>query len=293
MRRGTLWWLLASAVLMIIGAFGPWVTAFSISVAGTDGSNDGWVVVAAAGVGAGLCYAARASRAAGVWALLGGIVGFAVTVYDRGHVQTAINRGGAFAQALAHVGWGLNLALVASISMALAGVAVLLQGGSSSEVLGSERPGSGQQRVALDRPEAAVARMEDAEAAFQQARFGAALSILFDEVYEASRRRDAEHLGAVKALAEKIERAPVSQQRDRAKAARLIQTADEAMASIEPRREELTAAEAQAKASTNEAGAEAEPVVAPASPLDIVQERYARGEITREEFQQLKSDLAD
>lgn len=129
------WWVLGSGALMLIGAFGPWASVLAMSVGGTDGSNDGWLVVAAAVIGGGLCYVARRGRWAGVWALLGGVVGSAVTVYDRGNVQDAIDRGGAFAQALVHVGWGLNLALIASLSMALAGVVALVQGRS-------EAPGS-------------------------------------------------------------------------------------------------------------------------------------------------------
>lgn len=117
---------------MLLGAFGPWVTVLAISVAGTDGSNDGWLVAAAAVIGGGLCYATRESKGAGVWALLGGVAGFAVTVYDRGHVQTAINQGGAFTKALSHVGWGLNLALAASVSMAFAGLTALIQTRSAS-----------------------------------------------------------------------------------------------------------------------------------------------------------------
>jgi hypothetical protein len=45
------WWAVGSLAGMALGAFGPWVTVVgfaSASVAGTDGSNDGWVVVAAA-----------------------------------------------------------------------------------------------------------------------------------------------------------------------------------------------------------------------------------------------------
>lgn len=126
------WWMLASGALMLLGAFGPWVTALGMSAAGTDSSNDGWLVVAAALIGGGLCYAARNRRVAGVWALLGGIAGLAVTAYDRGNVQDAINHGGPFAQALAHVGWGLNLALVASASMAIAGVVALTRARSAA-----------------------------------------------------------------------------------------------------------------------------------------------------------------
>src|SRR5436309_14409061 len=80
------WWVLGSAALMVIGAFGPWVKALGQSVGGTDGSNDGWLVVAAAVIGGLLFYATRTHRTAGVWALLGGIGGVAVTLYDRSQV---------------------------------------------------------------------------------------------------------------------------------------------------------------------------------------------------------------
>ena len=43
---------------MVVGALGPWATVFGSSVSGTDGSNDGWLVVAAAAIGGGLYYGA-------------------------------------------------------------------------------------------------------------------------------------------------------------------------------------------------------------------------------------------
>ena len=112
--------MFGSAALMIVGAFGPWVQALGQSVGGTDGSNDGWLVVAAALIGGLLFYATRSSRSAGVWALLGGIGGIAVALYDRSHLQNAIDHGGPLARALVQVGWGLNLALAASVSMTIA-----------------------------------------------------------------------------------------------------------------------------------------------------------------------------
>jgi hypothetical protein len=122
MQQRIQWWVLGSGVLMLIGAFGPWVTVLGISVSGTDGSNDGWLVVAVAAIGGGLYYAMRRRRDAGVWPLLGGLAGLAVTAYDRENLQAA----GVFAGVL-QVGWGLNLALIASVSMAVAGVFAIIQ----------------------------------------------------------------------------------------------------------------------------------------------------------------------
>lgn len=125
--RGVQWWVLGSAALMVVGAFGPWVKALGVSVGGTDGSNDGWLVVAAAAIGGLLFWSLRARRGGGIWALLGGIAGAGVSIYDRSHVQSAINHGGVFASALVRVGWGLNLDLVASISMAVAAAVYIYQ----------------------------------------------------------------------------------------------------------------------------------------------------------------------
>jgi hypothetical protein len=138
MRQGgqaVRWWVLGSAVLMVVGAFGPWVKALGQSVSGTDGSNDGWLVVAAAVIGGLLFYATRTSRSAGVWALLGGIAGIGITLYDRSHVQHAINQGGALARALVQIGWGLNLALAASVSMTIAAAVYLYNSREQEQAL--------------------------------------------------------------------------------------------------------------------------------------------------------------
>ena len=48
------WWAAGSLVLMVVGAFGPWATVADLTIHGTDGGRDGWVVVGAAGIAA-LC----------------------------------------------------------------------------------------------------------------------------------------------------------------------------------------------------------------------------------------------
>ena len=125
MASGLRWWAWLSAGLMVIGAFGAWATIGSVSVGGTVG--DGWFVIIAAGLGAGLFHGMRGSGSAGAWPLIGGVVSLAITVYDRSHLEEFINHGGAVAQPPVQVGWGLNVALIASISMAVAGVVSLVQ----------------------------------------------------------------------------------------------------------------------------------------------------------------------
>jgi hypothetical protein len=42
----TFWWAVASIVLMLVGAFGPWAKVLGlVTVNGTDDGKDGWVVV--------------------------------------------------------------------------------------------------------------------------------------------------------------------------------------------------------------------------------------------------------
>lgn len=119
-------WAAVSLVCMLIGAFGSWVSVLGASVSGTDGSNDGWIVVGACVVaGAALVrYLQAPRRSAAIGVSLAGAVGAAVTIWDRVDISNRIEDAGEFAGALARVGWGLNLALAGSVSLALAGVAL-------------------------------------------------------------------------------------------------------------------------------------------------------------------------
>jgi hypothetical protein len=125
-RLAFLAWMLASAAFMLIGAFGPWVKALGFSVSGTDGSNDGWIVFAAAVIACVLVLLMRRSRLAGLWALLAGGIGAGVTIYDRNNVSNELSKGGEFAQSLVQIGWGLNLAMIASLSLSIAGLIWML-----------------------------------------------------------------------------------------------------------------------------------------------------------------------
>jgi hypothetical protein len=128
------WWLGASAALMIIGSFGPWVRALFISASGLDG--DGWFTLIAGAVAVVLTmlYARTMRRPRPWWPLLVCVVaagvGVAVTLNIWIDVESADGSGGSTTDeedlfdfdtdALVSVGWGLVMTLVASISLALA-----------------------------------------------------------------------------------------------------------------------------------------------------------------------------
>src|SRR5690348_9060240 len=110
MRHGTQWWMGISAVLMSIGAFGPWVTWRLVEMSGVYSFN-GSIVLAAAVVGGALVLAVRRSPVAGCWALAAGVAGIAVMVNAYSRIEQIINRGQALrVQPLAQVGWGFELA---------------------------------------------------------------------------------------------------------------------------------------------------------------------------------------
>jgi hypothetical protein len=124
------WLGFAAAAAMLLGAFGPWgkvVGLVNVSVSGTDGSNDGWAVVVAALVGAGgqVAYM-RGERWAGLAPLIAGIVAFAVTYSDRGNFSDVADDNTSDVVNL-QVGWGLNLAMGASLVLGVVGLVALFE----------------------------------------------------------------------------------------------------------------------------------------------------------------------
>jgi hypothetical protein len=113
-------WAAISVVVMAIGAFGPWIKGpLGISVSGTDGSNDGWIVVVCAVVAALLLYeyvVHNGGRLLPLLALVAGIAATATTIYDRNNVSDKLKFQGT---QIGQIGWGLNAAMVASISLAI------------------------------------------------------------------------------------------------------------------------------------------------------------------------------
>jgi Short C-terminal domain len=112
------WLGIASAVAMVIGAFGPWgkaLTAFgSVSISGTDGSNDGWLVVGAAVLGTVALVAASRRKSVFLAVFIGllGVGSAGVCLIDRQEIE-----GFETDSVLGGAGWGLNLALVASLCL--------------------------------------------------------------------------------------------------------------------------------------------------------------------------------
>jgi len=128
-KAGILAWALVSAGLMAIGAFGPWMTALNVlSLNGWDVQKRQAVALLFISlVGALAVFLRRASTSGGVWAMVAGLAGLALTGYEHHHITSVIAsvapQYGSLARALFHVGWGLDLAIVASISLTLSGLA--------------------------------------------------------------------------------------------------------------------------------------------------------------------------
>jgi hypothetical protein len=126
----TFWWSVASLLVMVVGAFGPWAEVEDlITIHGTDGGRDGWVIVGAAVVGA-LSLLAYARFRRGwllVLPLLAGLGGAATAAYDISDLES-IASSNPFFSSIVKTGWGLYVALGASISLALASIALFVEG---------------------------------------------------------------------------------------------------------------------------------------------------------------------
>jgi len=127
-RSWLLLWGLASALLMVFGAVGPWGRVGIVAV----GHAGALLVLAAAMIGAALLVVWWERRAAGMAALLSGLFGAAVTLHARRHLARLV-RAMHFPASIhlfnpesIHAGWGLNLALLASLSLALCGLVWLI-----------------------------------------------------------------------------------------------------------------------------------------------------------------------
>jgi Short C-terminal domain len=139
-----------------------------------------------------------------------------------------------------------------------------------------------------ERPTVAQKRLDEAAEAVAAGDYPKAFSSMYDESYEADRRGDLDALETLVRLATKIEEAPKAHERVKRDAHELVERLGpmiDAYQEPEPSDEVPLAAESSEPAT-------APPAAPDGSALDIARKRYARGEITREEFQQLRADLA-
>lgn len=115
-------WGLASAIVMVIGSFGPWAKVFGlVSISGTDGGGDGWIVIGAAAVGAIALFLWRVrSRRWLILAVIAAGAALATTIYDRVDLESSVD--GIDIGQLADAGWGIYVAMIGSASLAVAGV---------------------------------------------------------------------------------------------------------------------------------------------------------------------------
>jgi hypothetical protein len=113
------WWIVTSLALMVVGAFGPWSSVLDVeTINGTDGGGDGWIVVGAAVVAvlALLVYVKLRKRWLLVGSLLAGLAGAATAAYDISNIQSVAIYG----VGVADPQWGIYVALIGSVSLALA-----------------------------------------------------------------------------------------------------------------------------------------------------------------------------
>jgi hypothetical protein len=108
-----------SLVLMVVGAIGPWAKVLGIiTINGTSGGRDGWVVIGAAGIAlVGLIIvAATRRRWFALIPALAGAAGAATAAYDITDINGFYQGGVASAQ------WGIYIALVGSVGLMLSSI---------------------------------------------------------------------------------------------------------------------------------------------------------------------------
>ncbi len=125
-------WGLASAGVMVLGSISPWLKVRGLdTIDGTDDGRDGWVVIAAAAVGAVAFLLSTRARPWLILAALAAGVGLATTIYDR--VDLEGTAGGIDIGRFVDAGWGIYVAMLGSASLAAAALAGWIVSGTSGE----------------------------------------------------------------------------------------------------------------------------------------------------------------
>ena len=127
--RPAIFWITAvSAVLMIVGGFGPWATALGVTLSGTDG-NDGWFLIIPGLLALGLLFV-QVARPSARWPMilvvLLGAIGALVAVVDLNDINN-LGAQDALFDDVVDTGWGLYLSLIASVAVVLSAIATLVR----------------------------------------------------------------------------------------------------------------------------------------------------------------------
>jgi hypothetical protein len=126
-QPGTLYGVVAAALVMIVGGFGTWATALGgvIKVAGTEG--DGWILIVLGVVALGLTIAHVAGTKARKWPMVTiavlGVLGAAVAAIDLADINGMMDNPAA---SIVDAGWGIYACLGGAIVLALSAVATVV-----------------------------------------------------------------------------------------------------------------------------------------------------------------------
>lgn len=125
-RPPAFWVSVASVAAMVIGAFGPWASALggAITINGTSGGRDGWLLLVAAVIAAlflvGYASSGVASRLTG--AAIFGVLGGIICIVDLVDISNrTANLFGEDVQ-VTHPAWGIYLGLAGAAALAVAAV---------------------------------------------------------------------------------------------------------------------------------------------------------------------------
>jgi hypothetical protein len=120
------WWTAVSAVLMVVGGFGPWATALGVAtVSGTHG--DGWFLIIGGVLAFALLFrqAAKPARWPMIVAALLGALGALVALVDLSDINSFGDT--TIFGDVVDPAWGLYLSLIASASLIVAAIATLVR----------------------------------------------------------------------------------------------------------------------------------------------------------------------
>jgi hypothetical protein len=127
-RPAIFWMTAVSAVLMVVGGFGPWATALGVTISGTDG-GDGWFLIVPGLLALGLLFV-QVSVPSARWpmilvALLGAL-GALVAGIDLNDINSLGGQDAFFDDAI-DTGWALYLSLIASFALICCSVSTLVR----------------------------------------------------------------------------------------------------------------------------------------------------------------------